>query len=367
MKKLAFNITTLFSVLKVITMSKPTYIAAIDIGTQKITGAIAKKNKNKTIEILAFDSVPTRTNSVDLGRAKDVQSTMYTIVGICRKLANQCNITPQIVYIHSSWLNKESTYEEWGKMIQAAAQSDEKLKLISTGSLLPAMADLYATPTEQNNDCLFIDMGAGTTSYILRRKGKDDLTGMVLAGGNYISNDLTYKGLTLELAEKLKIRLGSAQVSKLEFPEKRISLNPNGVFDINRSISLKELAQMIEDRVSDTARRAIGHLLKDGSINPHTCTLVLSGGGSKLKNLDQWYEEKTFMTVRKADAAHFLNNDAFSLSLNKPQNHAILCMLMLGTEDCAHEKKGPFHFLKRIKKTKKSINDYLDNGLEKLF
>ena len=81
-------------------------------------------------------------------------------------------------------------------------------------NLLTPKADIFLTPAEQNNGCLFIDMGAGTTSYILRTKGKDDIKGMVNMGGYLISNDLTYKGLSFNHAEKLKKKLEQIKTFK---------------------------------------------------------------------------------------------------------------------------------------------------------
>lgn len=348
-------------------MSKPTYIAAIDIGTQYITGAIAQKNENKTIQILAFEKVATRPNSVVQGRVKDVNLVLFDITSICKKLANQCQFTPKKIYIYSSWLNRESTYAEWDKLIETAGtKSKEPLQFIPINRLLTTKADLYMTPAEQNNGCLFIDMGAGTTSYIMRMKGQEDQMGMIPSGGYLISNDLTFKGLTFDYAEKLKIKLGSAQVSKLEFPNKYISLKPEGPFDINQSISLQDLAQMIEDRVNDTARRFLAPLIKDGNLSSAGCKIVISGGGSKLKNIDAWYSDKTHLEVRRADATHFINNDELSLFCNKPQNHTLLSMLVLGNENCLEEKKSIFNRINKLAKPK-NINTILDTGIGKLF
>ena len=346
-------------------MSKPIYIAAIDIGTQYITGAIAEKKNNKTIQILAFEKVKTRPNMVVKGCVKDINQVLFEINGICKKLANQCQKTPKRVYVHSSMLNKESNYGEWATMLEAAETTLQE-RLIPITSLLPTKADLYTNPAEQSNGCLFIDMGAGTTSYILRMKGQKDIIGVIPSGGDLISNDLTYKGLTMEVAEKVKIKLGSAQVSKLNKPNRLISLKAHGPFDINQSISLAELSKMIEDRVNDTALRILRPLIKNDNLPADGYTIVMSGGGCKLRNITDWYSDKTKMQVRIADATHFLNNDALSMACNKPQNHTLLSMLAIGTENCISEKKGNFNLLERLTR-KNKINNFIDKGIETLF
>ena len=90
-------------------MSKPVYIAAIDIGTHSTIGAIAEKLPNKTIQIKAVEEVLTRPNSVVQGRIKDVSNTLFEIKSICKKLYNKTNqkvifnkLLQHKVYIKSS-------------------------------------------------------------------------------------------------------------------------------------------------------------------------------------------------------------------------------------------------------------------------
>jgi cell division ATPase FtsA len=347
-------------------MSKPTYIAAIDIGTHSITGAIAEKLSNKTIKILGVEEVHTRPNAVVEGCVKDVNSVLFEIKTICKKLTNQTNIHINKLYLHSSGLTKESNYNEWEVLFaNINGKRKESLSFISTPNLLTTKADLFLTPAEQNNGCLFIDMGAGSTSYILRLKGENDIKGFVNIGGYLISNDLTYKGLTLEYAEKLKKRLGNAQPNKLEFPNKYISLKPQGPFDINQSISLLDLSTMIEERVNDTARKILSKLIKTGKLSSPNCKIVLSGGACLLKNLPEWYADKTHLEVRIADAINIINNDELSQSCNKPKYHTLLSMLFLGSEDCRTEKRSSWKPFSRS--TRDRINDTIDGVWGNIF
>lgn len=347
-------------------MSKPTYIAAIDIGTQSIIGAIAEKLPNKTIKILGVEKVQTRPNAVVEGRIKDVTSVLFEISTICKKLTNQTNIPINKVYLYSSFLTKENNYKEWEVLFaNSNGKRKESMTFLSVPNLLTTKADLFLTPAEQNNGCLFIDMGAGSTSYILRAKGQDDVKGMVNIGGHLISNDLTYKGLSLKYAEKLKKKLGNAQPHKLESPNKAINLKPDGPFDINQSISLLELSTMIEERVNDTARRILSRLMKEGMLKSEGCKIVLSGGACLLKNLPEWYADKTRLEVRIADAINIIDNDELSQSCNKPGFHTLLSLLWQGSEDCRAPKNSswnPFKF-----PTRGGINSALDNAIEIIF
>lgn len=346
-------------------MSKPTYIAAIDIGTQSIIGAIAEKLPNKTINIKGVEEVKTRPNAVTEGRIKDINSVLFEIKTLCKKLTNQTNISINKLYLYSSWLTKESNYKEWEVLLaNVNGKRKESMTLLSVPNLITTKADLFLTPAEQSNGCLFIDMGAGSTSYILREKGEEDVKGIIPIGGFLISNDLTYKGLSFDYAEKLKIKLGDAQPHKLEFPNKYISLKPYGPFDINQSISLLELSTMIEERVNDTARKFLAKLLKNGQLSSAGCKIVLSGGACQLKHLTDWYADKTHLEVRIADAINIIDNDDLSMSCNKPKYHTIISLLAQGTEDCRTEKKSTWS---RLKFPKGDINNALDNAIDVLF
>lgn len=346
-------------------MSKPVYIAAIDIGTHSTIGAIAEKLPNKTIQIKAVEEVPTRPNSVVQGRIKDVSNTLFEIKSICKKLYNKTNIFPNKVYIYSSWLTKEDNYDEWKRMLDLVNNKrKESMSFIPVPQVMSLKADLFLTPAEQNNGSLLIDMGAGTTSYILRAKGQNDITGMVGIGGWLISNDLTFKGLSFEYAEKLKRKLGDAQPEKLEFPNRYISLTPNGPFDINQSIQLIELSKMIEERVDDTARRFLAKLIKDGQLSVAGRKIVLTGGACKLKHIADWYSAKCRVEVRFADAINFIDSDDLSLTCNKPKYHTLLTLLINGNEDCRAEKSRSWSF--RFPKGS-NINNAIDNAIETLF
>jgi cell division ATPase FtsA len=347
-------------------MSKPTYIAAIDIGTHSIIGAIAEKLPNKTIKILGIEETITRPNAVVEGCVKDINSVLFEIKTLCKKLTNQTNICINKLYLYSSGLTKDNNYKEWELLFaNVNGKRKESLSFIATPNLLTSKADLFLTPAEQNNGGLFIDMGAGSTSYILRTKGEKDVKGMVNIGGFLISNDLTYKGLSFEYAEKLKKKLGNAQPHKLEFPNKYISLKPEGPFDINQSISLHDLSTMIEDRVNDTARKILSKLMKTGLLSSSDCKIVLSGGACLLKNLPEWYAEKTHLEVRIADAINVINNDELSQSCNKPKYHTLLSMLLMGTEDCRSEKRSSWRPFGGFNTT--NINNRLDDVMGYIF
>ena len=76
-----------------------------------------------------------------------------------------------------------------------------------------ASGHMVTTPEERQHGVLAIDIGGGTTDYVLYRDGVPHTTGVVPIGGAHLTNDLSIGlRLTEPQAEKLKLRFGRALV-----------------------------------------------------------------------------------------------------------------------------------------------------------
>ena len=76
-----------------------------------------------------------------------------------------------------------------------------------------ASGHMVTTPEERQHGVLAIDIGAGTTDFVLYRDGAPHTTGVVPVGGTHLTNDLSIGlRLTEGQAEKLKLRFGRANV-----------------------------------------------------------------------------------------------------------------------------------------------------------
>jgi cell division protein FtsA len=84
-----------------------------------------------------------------------------------------------------------------------------------------ASGSLLATDEEKRQGILVVDIGKGTTDYILYRGKRVVQTGVIPVGGDHISNDLSL-GLRVKakLAESLKKRCARAMVQKEDRNEK---------------------------------------------------------------------------------------------------------------------------------------------------
>ncbi|MDP4693688.1 MAG: cell division protein FtsA, partial [Opitutales bacterium] len=92
--------------------------------------------------------------------------------------------------------------------------SDMIISSIASGAVL-------LQESEKENGALVIDMGGGTTDYVLYRKGYIVKTGVVPVGGDHITNDLSI-GLRVgrKSAEDFKVKNGRAYYSSEDREEK---------------------------------------------------------------------------------------------------------------------------------------------------
>jgi cell division protein FtsA len=143
---------------------------------------------------------------------------------------------------------------------------------------------------------LVIDIGGGTTDYVVYADGVIKHTGVLAIGGDHVSNDLAY-GLKVPLsrAEKLKLEHGSALVdeamkgrtltltNELGLPLKTINVE-----HLQRimSLRLEEIFQLVEQ---DLAQAGLADYLRAG--------VFLCGGGARIPQIAKLAEPILQMPV----------------------------------------------------------------------
>lgn len=147
-----------------------------------------------------------------------------------------------------------------------------------------ASGHMVTTHEERQAGILAIDIGAGTTDYVLYRDGCPHVTGVVSVGGSHITNDLTM-GLRLkaEQAEKLKIVHGRAMVAPSAKGDK-VWLDGNFAIG-DRHFPRQTIEQICAARcweIFEVVKSKLG-----SNFVPELCPggVVLTGGGSKLPGM----------------------------------------------------------------------------------
>src|SRR3954471_22591705 len=147
-----------------------------------------------------------------------------------------------------------------------------------------ASGHMVTTAEERQHGVLAIDLGAGTTDFVLYRDGAPHTTGVLPVGGTHFTNDLSI-GLRLTdgQAEKLKLRFGRANVITKDKAHK-VWLDGNFAIG-DRQFPQQAIEQITAARaweILEVVKKKLGN-----AFSPETCAsgVVLTGGTAKLSGI----------------------------------------------------------------------------------
>ncbi|MBE7539448.1 MAG: cell division protein FtsA [Opitutaceae bacterium] len=143
---------------------------------------------------------------------------------------------------------------------------------------------MVTTPGDRQHGVLVLDIGAGTTDYVLYRDGMPQVAGVVAVGGAHVTNDLALGlRLTEGQAEKLKLRFGRATVATRSRDEK---VWLNGDFAIGDRQFPKQTIEHITSarawEILEVVRKKLGSAMEPQRTG---AGIVITGGGSKLPGM----------------------------------------------------------------------------------
>ncbi|MDR2983184.1 MAG: cell division protein FtsA [Puniceicoccales bacterium] len=168
---------------------------------------------------------------------------------------------------------------------------------------------------------LVVDIGGGTTDYVLYRKGYVICTGVLPIGGEHITNDLCL-GLRVNEtnAEKIKREFGSAIVSPEDANHTIWMHGDKSIGD--RKLYVQSINQIINARVDELftiLRRKLGQRLNRQDV---AAGVVITGGTAQLRNIDHAAAQTLGI-----DALIGKNPDWATEDLTKPQYSTVLGLL----------------------------------------
>ncbi len=147
-----------------------------------------------------------------------------------------------------------------------------------------ASGHMVTTAEERQHGVLALDIGAGTTDFVLYRDGAPHMTGVLPVGGAHLTNDISIAlRLTEGQAEKLKLRFGRANVVTRDKAQK-VWLDGNFAIG-DRQFSQQAIEQITSARtweLLEVVKKKLG-----AAFSPETCSagVVLTGGTAKLAGM----------------------------------------------------------------------------------
>jgi len=184
--------------------------------------------------------------------------------------------------------------------------------------------------TERESGVLVLDIGAGTTDYVLYRYGAPYVAGVVAVGGDHLSSDLT-TGLRLSVgqADRVKLRYGRATVQCRDKSQK-VWLNGDGAIG-DRQIPLFSIERILELRVRELFEVVRQSLAADFAPEYCAAGLVLTGGTSKLPGIADVAAEVFGVPAQLGKVSAELP-DSLQDALREPGYHTALGLLLEGIE-----------------------------------
>lgn len=146
-----------------------------------------------------------------------------------------------------------------------------------------ASAQAVLTPEEKELGVCLVEIGGGTSEWIVYKQGVVVATGAVAVGGINFTNDLAIGLRTAPVnAERVKIEHGDCAFDSLE--DEFIEVEEVGSRG-SRSFSKRTLSEIIGPRAQETLQLIIDDLENAGFGSDLAAGVVLTGGGSRLNGL----------------------------------------------------------------------------------
>ena len=205
-------------------------------------------------------------------------------------------------------------------------------------------ADAVLEDHERKNGVLLIDFGGGSTGYAVYSDGYLAATEVIGVGGDHVTNDIAHAFQTTNTqAEGLKVREASATLGAAEGESPRVKVDPgeNTLLE-NRTVSRHALNVVVNARLLELLTIIRERLEEQDLVHRLHAGVVITGGGSAMRNLDALVEQTLGSSVRFGRPIHV---DGFEGDPQAPSYAAIAGALLYAHRN--YEEKSLFDGLFR--------------------
>lgn len=174
-----------------------------------------------------------------------------------------------------------------------------------------ASSDAVLSEDEKELGVAVVDIGGGTTDLCIYHDKVIRHIAVLPIGGNVINNDIKSYGILERHVEKLKTTFGEAVAEKAA-DQKYINI-PSISGQAPKEIAVRALAGIIEARMYDIIDFVAEQIEKSGYKGKLGAGIVITGGGSTLKNLDMLFRNQMEMEVRVASPLQHLTPESVEM------------------------------------------------------
>jgi len=196
-------------------------------------------------------------------------------------------------------------------------------------------AEAVLTDDDRHQGCALVDYGADTTTVSVYKNGLLRYLRVIPLGSALITRDLSaILKIEPEQAEQLKCTYGLCNLIGNQDNSETIVLN-------DKKISLNEIGEIIEARNEEIIRNVNNQIKLSGYSDVLYAGIVLTGGGSQLRQLDQAFKDM-MPSMRQPRIA---TEPACGVTWNEPRwkrgdgsQLALLSVMAKGDENCCELK-----------------------------
>ena len=152
-----------------------------------------------------------------------------------------------------------------------------------------AAAQVMLSREHKDRGALLIDIGGGVTDYVMYSGGSVAQSGCIGVGGDHITNDISVvMKIPITRSEKLKVEHGGALIEESASDSVVLEDDPlSSSFEIDKEM----LNQIINARATELFEQLKERITKHDDLNTLGQGVFLTGGASKLKDIDKLAEQ----------------------------------------------------------------------------
>lgn len=201
-------------------------------------------------------------------------------------------------------------------------------------------AQVVLTESEKRSGCVLVDLGADTTTISIYKGSILRFLTVIPLGGNSITRDISSLHIEEYEAEKLKLNYGSIRDDE--------DTEEAGTIQTEESqtiVNLSELNDIVEARAEEIVLNVRNQIELSGYYDKMLSGMIITGGGSNLKNIDQLFRKKGRIDKVRIAKSPLFNIHADIWEDNGTQN-TLFGLVAAGTENCYEPKEiepqGPY-------------------------
>jgi len=202
------------------------------------------------------------------------------------------------------------------------------------------------TPSQKEVGGILIDLGAGTTDYVVYADKVIALAGSLGVGGDHVTNDLSV-GLNLSTsqAERLKVKYGAAMVD-LSARGRRIAIPPETGFRA-RDVLSRDVNTIIHARMEEVFELVKAQVRKEVKKQTFGAGVILTGGGARMRRVQDLASRVFEMPCH---IGYPKDVSGLALPTESPEFAAPVGMLKYGMRSLQTRDRGPLlgGWLRRI-------------------